>query len=99
MKIPTQIQLHAQTIKTVYDDNLMDNHDCVGEARYRKNEIALQTLSNTTARPITQQEQWYCHELVHHILNQMGKDELDKDEAFVDLFANLLHQALVTAKY
>ncbi len=36
----------------------------------------------------------YLHELVHAILVAMGQDKLNEDEAFVDMFSGLLHQAL-----
>lgn len=34
----------------------------------------------------------FYHELVHGILETMGKRELSEDESFVEGFANLLHQ-------
>jgi hypothetical protein len=39
------------------------------------------------------------HEKIHAILETMGKEELSKDEAFVDMFANLLLQSDLTSKY
>jgi hypothetical protein len=43
-------------------------------------------------------EHAFYHELCHAILNAMGKEELYTDEAFVDLLAGLIHQALQTAE-
>jgi len=101
MKIPKSIQLHGQTIKTVYRGDLTESEDCVGLAIYRKCEIVVQSVNGKgqPQRPASLQQQWYCHELVHFILEQMGEDDLRKTEKFVDLFGNLLHQALSTAKY
>jgi len=100
MKIPKSIQLFGQTIKTVYKDNLIDEDDSVGLACYRQLEIRLQSVdAKGRIRPASSQEQWYCHELVHFILEGMGEHKLRRDERFVDLFGNLLHQALSTAVY
>ena len=41
-------------------------------------------------------EQVFLHELEHAILLVMGRDKLYRDEAFVDLHAALVHQALTT---
>ena len=46
----------------------------------------------------TSQEQTFCHELVHWILNVMSEDE-KHDEQFVETFSMLLHQALTTMEY
>jgi hypothetical protein len=43
-------------------------------------------------------EQAYFHELTHSVLDGMGH-KLARNEAFVDQFASLLHQAITGAKY
>ena len=43
-------------------------------------------------------QQIFCHELVHAILANMGEDELNSNEKFVDVFGSLLHQAWTTTK-
>lgn len=52
------------------------------------------------------QEQTFMHELVHFIIYHSGaayrgKDHavMHQDEAFIDLTAQLLHQALTTMEY
>jgi hypothetical protein len=62
------------------------------------NEIAIQSLGPGLPGNKEMQEQWFFHELIHHILHQMNH-KLRSDEAFVNLFASLLHQALSTAMY
>lgn len=99
MRIPRSFQLHGLTIKVVYKDDLLEIHDSVGMAHYRTSEIYLQSLSKQINRTKESQEQWFCHELVHFILQKMGKNKLQGDESFVDVFASLLHQSLTTAKY
>lgn len=42
-------------------------------------------------------EHTFWHELTHAILDLMNRDKLCADEAFVDVFSGLLHQAVATA--
>jgi hypothetical protein len=98
-RIPSSVQLHGLTIPTKYSDDLVAEDDCIGKAKYRTGIIVLQRRLKGVPFPRPQQEQTWCHELVHHILEQMGEEELRQNEKHVDLFAQLLHQALSTAKY
>jgi len=100
MKIPKEIHLHGQTIKIVYRKDILHEDDCVGLAVHRKNEIRLLDIKTEgLLRPVTKQEEWFCHELTHFILDHMEEKELGGNEKFVGLFGNLLHQALSSAKY
>jgi len=38
------------------------------------------------------------HELVHAVLDTMGREELSKDEGFVDAFSEYLAQAILSSK-
>lgn len=96
MIIPTQFNLLGHTIRVVFVDKLMSEHDLIGEARYLKNEIALQSRMPGIELLRSDIEQSFLHELVHFILNYMGENELRKNEKFVDLFAGMLHQTLIT---
>ena len=49
-------------------------------------------------QPQVAMEQTYLHEMSHAILDGMSH-RLARNEAFVDNFANLLHQALTGARY
>lgn len=41
----------------------------------------------------------YYHELVHLILNNMGRTDLNNDEPFVCAFAGFLTEAMVSAEF
>lgn len=97
-QIPESFQLHGQVIKVIWDETLQAKNDARGEAHLRNNEIHLQSHTSSVPNPVTDIEQAFCHELVHWILNQMNH-KLNGNEPFVNLFASLLHQALVTAEY
>jgi predicted SprT family Zn-dependent metalloprotease len=98
MKLPTHFKLHGITYTVRLDDNLITNNDNLGEAGYRRSEIVLQKVLPGVA--ITEQrfEQVFYHELVHLIMHEMHDKHRD-NEAFVDVFASLLHQALSTMEY
>ena len=66
----------------------------LGAANYDLKEIALDM-----SYPSSNVEQTYLHELTHMILAHMGEDELTGNEKFVNLFSELLYQAIETAKY
>ena len=97
MTIPNSIYLHG--VKTIVhpEPALAQSTDNVGEARYRTDTIHLQTGGSQWEISRERVEQVYCHELVHFILHHMHS-KLRDDEVFVDLFANLLHQALSTGE-
>jgi Zn-dependent peptidase ImmA (M78 family) len=96
MKIPKKFKLFGQEIKVVFDNELQLKEDHVGLANYRKNLII---LDNNVTREQSQIEQTFLHELIHFICEELGENELQKNEKLVDLIANLLHQAFETMEY
>ena len=44
----------------------------------------------------SRQQQAFLHELTHAILAQMGKEELNDDESFVNTFSSFLSEAIST---
>ena len=44
----------------------------------------------------SRQQQTFLHELTHAILAQMGKEELNEDESFVNTFSSFLSEAIST---
>lgn len=99
MKVPKSFYLHGQRISVRMVDHLTSENNALGEARMLKNEIALQQNTNGFGLPQSQIEQTFLHELTHFILHHMGQNDLCEEEAFVDVFSSLLHQALTTADY
>lgn len=98
MEIPERFELHGITYRVIYKEDLITDHDNLGEANYRKGEVVLQSVVRGVGLTEERQGQVFCHELVHHILRHM-RHRIRDDEVFVDLFASLLHQALVSAEY
>ena len=86
--IPKSFSLAGIKVNVVREDNLVETRKCIGEARYSKQEIAIDTKS----APSNLTEQSFLHETVHWILYVMNEDDLRNNEKFVDTFAHLLYQ-------
>lgn len=97
--IPSSFYLFGQKITVEFVDTLIDNEDSTGLSVYRKNVIQLQRNNQGVTRPQTQIESTFFHELMHYVFFMLGKDDLRKDEEFVDTVARLVHQAMITAEY
>jgi len=98
LPIPKQFSILGHTINVVIDSKRMDDKNALGYLEPWLNKISLCNQSNGDSLPQDAIEHTYLHEVTHLILKCMGKDDLYKDEEFVDLFAGLLHQVLITSK-
>lgn len=74
---------------------------CMGRVYYPQQVIRLAKHSNVNGRRFTDAEvqDTFWHEVVHTILNDMGRHSLNSNEPFVTEFANRLTQAINTAKF
>lgn len=106
MNIPKSFKLFGHTIRVVFSASKFDEEDgSFGFASFRRNQIQLRPSSEIT--PLTEDclEQTFYHELAHFILyyaqHARNKDEKDmyKDEGFVDLIGNLMHQAVKSFEF
>ena len=93
--IPSSFQLMGQTLLVwVIPEKKWTDDNAVGMYLPQRCEIVIR--GNL---PPQSMQQAFCHELTHAILGAMGKDELSRDEAFVDVFGSLLHQAWTTVEF
>lgn len=99
MKIPKEFKLFGRTITVQKDPRLLDKDDWQGAACFREDKIKLQTAGENVKRPAVRMEQIFYHELVHWIYHVMEERDLCNNEKHVEVFSQLLHQALQTAKY
>jgi hypothetical protein len=98
VRIPEAFTLHGQRFIVTMDPALCAKTGNRGEARLGYSEIAIQPEIESEPQPQSRVEQAFIHELVHGILFHM-ESSLNDDEKWVNLFANLLHQALSTMEY
>lgn len=99
MKIPKKLKLFGFDIEVEFDDKLSYEQDALGLALFHKNKIILQSNNPEKPTPQVQIEKHFFHELTHWILYVIGEETLTHNEKFVDLFARVLHQAIVTMEY
>ena len=97
IQIPTSFKLGPHEIKISYEKHMHGKKGLAGSCNSYYNTITLQGLGN--GAPISQQEQTFYHEKVHLILDIMERDELCKDENFVNLFATFLLQTDKTSEH
>ena len=80
------------TWKVKTNNTKVNKAKAYGLCVFAEREILLSTKWNKlpVARDIT--EATFYHELVHAMLEMIGRDDLNQDEQFVDNMGNLLHQ-------
>jgi hypothetical protein len=73
----------------------------MGMVYYPEKKIRIGLTSNKTGNPYKEEQinDTFWHEMVHAILEDMGKHALNRNEAFVTGFANRLTRAIETAKF
>lgn len=105
MQIPKRFKLLGQVITvTQRETDFAEATDRVAFASYRMNEIQLNPFM-WPHKTQEQREHAFLHELTHFITYYSGcaykakTEYMHQDEEFVDLTANLLHQALTTMEY
>jgi len=95
MRIPSEIKMFGRRVQVrviALSDWPHDTED-LGMWDPQKNTIDIRGDQPQVGRETT-----YLHELTHALLDGLS-NKLTEDEAFVDQFAHLLHQALTSAKY
>ena len=98
-KIPKRFKLLGHTIKVTEDPERYYNGNSYGACSYEGKWLKL--VPPNPSHPVTQSslEHTFLHELVHFVLYHTEQHKLGENEAFVDLVAGLLHQALTTMEY
>jgi len=98
MKIPDKIELMGSIIKTVYDQQILDEFKQLAQYNSSFNEIRLKKRIEDRNLDENIIFENYIHELIHAMLIKLGYMELNDDEKFVEQFANLLVQVLKQLK-
>lgn len=90
----SNLRIMNKDIAVVLDESLNWKEDAVGLSQYRFNRISLQPNINGTTRQKQDLDNTILHEIVHVMLDCLGKTELRSNEEFVESFSNLMHQVL-----
>lgn len=99
MKIPKRFKLLGHTIEVTEDAGAFYEKQTYGRCSYEGKWIKLTPKDQN--HPITQGslEQTFLHELLHMCFYHTEQAKLNENEAFIDLLAALLHQALESMEY
>lgn len=96
--IPEKFKLNKKVIQVIVDDDYCNDEKLWGEADFTQRIITLchrtKSLKYPKGKVLSKatKERTFYHELVHHILNNMGQEKLSYDEDFVDEFACKLYE-------
>lgn len=90
MKIPKSFELFGRTIKVVSRD--LEGDTCA-QWEAQKDLITIKP-----GLPPDLRDQCFFHEFLHAAFDSLGREDLSRDEAFVDSLAGLVHQCLKSAK-
>lgn len=91
--IPESFKLGGKRIRVIVDDDYCSQEHLWGEADFTEMIITLchktKSIKYPKGRVLKKsvKEKTFFHELIHHILNSMGKEKLSYDEDFVEAFA------------
>ncbi len=103
LKIPKSFKIFEQTISVVWEEELLNNANAVGQAQYRYNTIALQP--STVGKPRTHEQIMsnFWHEVFHFIFFYLGdytigKIKLRREERLLDMLGLVMHQILVSSE-
>lgn len=101
-KIPTSFTIFGREIKVLLKDNISQDDDAIGEAKYRVDEIWIQNNTPGYQIPKDKQVQTFYHELLHYIITESKMFTFESEaaeEKAVDVASKLLYQTLKTMKY
>ena len=90
--IPEKFALNKKNIRVIIDNEYCTENNCIGEADFTEKVVTLCSKFKGQVMNKKMRETTYYHELVHMILDSMGREKLKYDEKFVDLFAARLYE-------
>lgn len=98
IRIPTKLQVGGMEVNIVYEELINYGNTC-GECSVGGGYIKLAKNIGAGAQSETSQQNTFVHELVHCILDTMGKPDLSADEQFVCSFASFLLEAVKSMEF
>ena len=99
MKIPKSFMLHGHKFTVEFMDDLNDEHQLIGSINHSSTTIKLQRSCKGYKMEQSKIEDTFIHEMVHAMMVQIGRNDLNNDEVFITQFSSLLHQAITSMEY
>ena len=97
MKIPDYFRVGGQLIKVEFPQKTED--DKLGCCCVAEGIIKIAKTFNGKEQSESSQQNTFFHEVVHCILDTMGRGDLSGDEPFVNTFASFLNEAYFSSGY
>lgn len=94
--VPTKFDMLGHTITVKIRKDLYDEAECYGRWTRGKHLIELQAVNKDCTKSFQMQTFW--HEVAHAVLDNIGEEKQGEDEKYVDLWGQLIHQVLKTAR-
>jgi exoribonuclease II len=103
-KIKAQFPRRMRVGKKMYSVEIVEamlDKKFIGNINFDNQRIAIASRHPSTGRLLAGAEvrDSFWHELVHAILHDMGRHNLNRDEGFVTGFANRLSKAIDSARF
>lgn len=98
-RIPISFKVGGKTYKVEFHDDLAEHQGKHGESWVSRGTIKLQSRSNGQSLTQDYINETFCHELIHIMLNEAGRDDLSGDEKLVTPCGMILYQILKTMVY
>jgi hypothetical protein len=90
--IPEKFFLNRKKIRVIVDNDYCMENEFLGEADFTEKVITLCDTYAGKKLNKAEREKTYYHELIHMILDSMGKHNLKYNEDFVEDFAQRLYE-------
>ena len=99
LTLPKKLQVRGKWYSVDVVES-MRNKSHMGEVNYPNQTITIaRKTHHGVPFKLSALHETFWHELVHCILNSMGEDELNNNEAFVEEFGHRLAKAIETARF
>lgn len=100
MKLPRKVRVGDKWYSVEVVEAMREKGH-MGMVYYPEKKIRIGLTSNKTGNPYKAEQvnDTFWHEMVHAILEDMGRHSLNRNEVFVTGFANRLTRAIETAKF
>lgn len=92
MKIPKKFRVGGQLIEVETPEKIEDSK--LGDVCVARGTLRIAQNFDGDKQSESSKENTFVHELLHAILDTMGKGELSRDETFVSTFAGFLLEAI-----
>lgn len=97
MKIPCKLRIGGQLLEVEFPENIEGSK--LGKCCLATGIIKIAQTFDGLKQSESSQMNTFFHEVVHAILDTMGRGDLSSDEVFVNTFAGFMTEAYFSSKF